>query len=197
MMKNTFIATGAWHAFLNLKDEKLLMVIRKHPFVIIMPIIVITCITLFLQFGLYLVFPKFFSSVSILLATSSLIASIFFTLVAKLIIDWYFHVYVLTNRKILEFRYSPLTSYIVNDIMLDRVYCTEVDFQTNGMIQDLLDIGDIIITFDRPTHQEEFRMQSIQNCHAISTFLAQQLLDGNQTEPITPIWFPGHTWGKR
>lgn len=196
-MRNALIATGTWDTFLNLKDEKLLMVIRKHPFVIILPVLLLTFFTIFFQISLYVVFTRFFSSFPLLITTSMLLISISLALIAKLIIDWYFHVYILTNRKILEFRYTPLTSYIVNDIMLDRVYCTEVDFQTNGMIHDLLDLGDIIITFDRPTHQEEFRLQSIRNCHAVSTFLAQQLLDGNQQDPITPIWFPGHSWGKR
>lgn len=196
-MENNLIANGNWQTFLTLRGEKLLMVIRKHPFVLIMPILVIILFTGFFQITLYLVFARFFSSIPFLITTSLLLMSITFALIAKLIIDWYFHIYLLTNRKILEFRYTPLTSYVVNDIMLDRVYCTEVDFQTNGILQDLLDLGDIIITFDRPTHQEEFRLQSIHNCQTVSNFLAQQLLDGNQQERITPIWFPGHGWGKR
>lgn len=119
------------------------------------------------------------------------------TVITKMIIDWYFHIYILTNRKILEFRYTPLTSYIVNDIMLDRVFCTEVDYQTSGILHDLLDLGDVIITFDRPTHQEEFVLRDIQECGQIGVFLTKQLLDDNPRDPITPIWFPGHSWGKR
>jgi hypothetical protein len=196
-MQNTLIATGNWQTFLTLKGEKLLMVIRKHPFVVILPVAVTILLTIFLQISLYIVFTRFFTSYPLLITTSLLLLSVALAIVAKVIIDWYFHIYILTNRKILEFRYTPLTSYVVNDIMLDRVYCTEVDFQTNGMLHDLLDLGDIIITFDRPTHQEEFRIQNVHNCHSISNFLAQQLLDGKQQEPITPIWFPGHSWGKR
>lgn len=196
-MENNLIAIGNWKAFLSLKGERLLMVIRKHPFVLILPLAVLIIFTIFFQIALYVVFTRFFTSIPLLVTTSLLLLSVTIAVIVKMIIDWYFHVYILTNRKILEFRYTPLTSYLVNDIMLDRVYCTEVDSQTNGMIHDILDLGDIIITFDRPTHQEEFTMQSIQNCQAISNFLAQQLLDGNQKDPITPIWFPGHSWGKR
>lgn len=196
-MDKNRICTGNWQTFLTLKGEKLLLAIRKHPFVIIMPVITIILFTLLLLATGFVLFNRFYFSLPLLITSSLLLISFSLAVIAKLIIDWYYHVYILTNRKILEFRYTPLTSYVVNDIMLDRVFCTEVDHQMSGTLQDLLDLGDIIITFDRPTHQEEFVLRDIQACRQISTFLTKQLLDGNEQAPITPIWFPGHSWGKR
>lgn len=191
------IAKGNWHTFLTLKDEKLILVIRKHTFVLISPIILLFCLTaLFIASG-YVIFQNFFTSTALFIVTTLLLTSCMFGIITKLIIDWYFHVYILTNRKIMEFSYTPLTSYQFNDVMLDRVLCTEVDFQTNGILHDLIDLGDIIITFDRPTHREEFVLSDILGCHKIGNFLTQQLLDGNIKEPISPVWFAGNSWGKR
>ena len=196
MDKSNF-AIGNWQAFLTLKGERLLMAVRKHPFVVAFPVAIIILLgALFLISG-YVIFDRFFSSVPLLITTSLIMVSASLTVITKMIIDWYFHIYILTNRKILEFKYTPLTSYIVNDIMLDRVFCTEVDYQTSGILHDLLDLGDVIITFDRPTHQEEFVLRDIQECSQVGVFLTKQLLDGNPRDPITPIWFPGHSWGKR
>jgi hypothetical protein len=196
-MEESFIATGNWQPFLTLKGEKLQMVLRKHPFVIILPVILTMLLTIIFLTGGFVLYVQFFSSLPMLLTSSFLLTSISFAIIAKLIVDWYYHIYILTNRKILEFHYTPLTSYLVNDIMLDRVFCTEVDYQTNGILHDLLDLGDIIITFDRPTHQEEFILRDIQSCQTISNFLTQRLLDNLPQEPFNPIWFPGHNWGKR
>lgn len=196
-MEFSIIANGNWKAFLTLKGEKLLLVIRKHPFVVIFPIITLIILTALFLVSAYILFQRVFNSFPLFVTSSLLLISVTIGIIAKLVVDWYFHVYILTNRKILEFRYTPLTSYVVNDIMLDRVFCTEVDYQTSGIIQDIFDIGDIIITFDRPTHQEEFILHDIQSCSRIGTFLTQQLMDGNTYEPIHPIWFPGHSWGKR
>ncbi len=77
--------------------------------------------------------------------------------------------------------------------MLDRVNCTEIDLRTNGFMNELMDMGDIAITFDRPTHQEEFILKDIQGSHELANFLTQQLLDGRQLD-ISPqtIWFKQH-----
>ena len=162
-----------------------------------MPVGMLILINTLLLISGYAIFQQFFSSWVLFIITGLLLISATISIITKLIIDWYFHIYILTNRKILEFRYTPLTSYIVNDIMLDRVYCTEVDFQTNGLLHDLIDMGDIMITFDRPTHQEEFVLRDIHACQEVGVFLTQQLMDGNQNQPIHPIWFRGHSYGRR
>jgi uncharacterized membrane protein YdbT with pleckstrin-like domain len=194
-MQNGMITKGNWNVFLTLKDEQLLLVKRKHPFVVITPIIIICCLALFFTSSAYVLFTTFFVSSSLFFITTLLLISISISLVTKVIIDWYFHMYILTNRKILELRYTPLTSYIANDVMLDRVNCTEIDLVSSGFLNEIIDMGDILITFDRPTHQEEFILKDIQGSHELTTYLTQQLLDGgaqqNQVVQNT-IWFKQH-----
>lgn len=197
-MGQNMIATGDWKTFLNLKDEKLLLVIRTHPFAVIFPIILLVFMSGLFCWGFYVIFLQFLGSFSNFILAFLLVVSGTIAIITKIIIDWFFHVYILTNRKILEFRYTPLMSYIVNDVMLDRVFCTEIDLQTQGWMHDILDMGDIILTFDRPTHQEEFILKDIISTNRIGNFLTKELLDRNPTMPITPMWFnQRHVGGRR
>jgi membrane-associated HD superfamily phosphohydrolase len=193
-MQNGMITRGNWNIFLTLRDEQLLLVKRKHPFVVFTTIIVICCLTLFFISSGFVLFQNIFYSPSLFYVTALLLISIAISLSTKTIVNWYFHMYILTNRKILELRYTPLTSYVVNDVMLDRVSCTEVDLQSNGFFNEIIDMGDIVITFDRPTRREEFVLKDIQGSHDLATYLTQQLLDGaphsaSVLQQQNTIWF--------
>jgi len=195
-MQKGMITSGKWQVFITLKGEELLLVKRSHSFVVITPIIVISCLALFFISSAFVLFDHFFHSSSLFFVTTLLLVSISLSIVTKTIIDWYFHVYILTNRKILELRYSPLTSYVANDVMLDRVNCTEIDLVSNGFLNELIDMGDIMITFDRPTHREEFILKDVQGAHELTTYLIQQLLDGAPQSNIlqqNTIWFRQHS----
>ncbi len=187
------ITRGNWNIFLTLKDEQLLLVKRKHPFVVLTQIIIICCLALFFISSGFVLFQDIIHSASLFYVTALLLISIAISLSTKTIVDWYFHMYILTNRKILELRYTPLTSYMVNDVMLDRVNCTEVDLQTSGFFNEIIDMGDICITFDRPTRREEFLIKDIQGSHELATYLTQQLLDSapqsTRMQQQNTIWF--------
>ncbi len=93
------------------------------------------------------------------------------SLALRSIIDWYFNVYVVTSRKIIEVSYSPLSSHTINQVLLDQVRCTEIDTKIEGILNDVLDIGNVVITFDRPTHQEEFAFEYVKNPREIEKYL--------------------------
>lgn len=193
-MQNTMITRGNWNIFLTLKSEQLLLVKRRHPFVLIAPIFITCCLAVFFIGCAFLLFQEIIFSPSLFFVSTLVLISISISLTTKTIVDWYFHMYILTNRKILELQYTPLTSYSVNDIMLDRVNCTEVDLISNGFFNEIIDMGDIVITFDRPTRREEFVLKDIQGSHELATFLTQQLLDGAsqasiQLQQQNTIWF--------
>lgn len=174
---NPMIIWGDWRSFLSLNGEKLLLVKRRHPFVIIAPIFFTGAFLLISIFSSMFLFVGFFKSIPLFIATSILLVSVFTSIVAKTIIDWYFHLYILTTRKLVEVWYTPLASHAVNGILLDQVNCTEIDVKTTGFFNELLGIGDINISFDRPTHQEEFVMSNVQHSHELGVFLTQQLMD--------------------
>jgi len=140
--------------------------------------------------------------VVILIATSA---------IAKIVVDWHCHFYILTTNRILEVCYKPLFSNYINNVILNQVKSTEIDIEKAGIINQLLDMGNVIVTFDRPTHQEEFRLMNIKNPKEIG-FLMSDVLDIEKPDMMSsPMWykskneenrfriteeiFPGHSFG--
>lgn len=189
-MENGMITGGDWKHFLTLDREELLLVRRRHPFVVVFPIFITSLLTAFFITVSFFLFTSFIQSISLFLTTILLLLSLGITFITKNIIDWYFHLYIVTNKKILEIRYTPLSSYIMNGVMLEKVNCTEIDFQKNGILNELLDMGNVVLTFDRPTHQEEFVLRDIESCHTLGVFLTQKLMAGQSNANIAnTIWF--------
>ena len=195
-MKDEMIIKGDWSNFLNLEGEELFLVKRRHIFVLLYPLFLIALLASIFSFASYVIFSHFIYSFPLFLVTFLLILSISMSSIAYSIVYWYFHIYVLTNRKILEVWYTPLSNHAVNDIFLDKVNCTEIDLTSKGFFHELIDMGDLTITFDRPTHQEEFTLRDIKNCDEIDKLLTQKLLDTDRKKeegiwlrPRTRRWF--------
>lgn len=187
-MKDGMVIKGDWSSFIDLEGEELLLVTRKHLLKIITPIFYTwTIISIFGIAGIFL-FTQVVVSLPLLIISSLLMLSIGISLNVYALVYWYFHIYVLTSRKILEVKYTPLFSHVVNDIFLDKVNCTEIDLSSKGFFHELIDMGDLTITFDRPTHEEEFVLQDIKNCDEIGKFLTQKLMDGRRRSPEETIW---------
>jgi hypothetical protein len=183
------IRPGIWDTFLTLTGEKLLLVQRKHVFVVVMPILFTSLSGFFLLFCDFFLFIHTLDSFSLFFTTALLIISVVLSFITKIIIDWYFHLYILTNRKMLEVWYTPLASHVMSDVLLDKVNCTEIDLRVNGFIHELIDMGDVIITFDRPTQQEVFVLKDIENSHDVGKFLTTYLMDHEPRNSTQPIWY--------
>ncbi|OGH15970.1 MAG: hypothetical protein A3C30_04000 [Candidatus Levybacteria bacterium RIFCSPHIGHO2_02_FULL_40_18] len=165
--------------FLTLPGEELILVQRKHWSIFVFPSLFAVAIVL-LSFIIFLVLYPFFPSLlPLIIIAFSLIFIFTFTMVLKSIVDWYFNLYIVTNRKITEVAYRPLSARHVNEVLLDQVRCTEIDTRIEGIINELLDVGDVIITFDRPTHQVEFVFTSIPNPKKIESHLHRTLSPTN------------------
>lgn len=171
-------------------NEKLLIITRKHWFVLVPPLMAILgggflFSALIVLLNIYVPFLQNsslpFTSILLLLAFIS-------SLIIKMVVDWYFHIYIVTTRKILEVCHTPLAASCVNEVLLDKVRCTEVDVNVNGIINEFIDIGDVILTFDRPTHQEEFMLENIKNPRNVGLFLSD-VLDQGQRTLTPPVWF--------
>ena len=180
-------------AFLTLPDEKILVAKRKHWLTLLLPLIAIFffgllgfCILLFLFFFLPFITITPLFTFALFVGLITLIASFGI----KLVIAWYFRLYIVTNHKILHMSYTPLGLYWSNSILLDQVRCTEIDIQTNGIINQLLNKGNIVITFDRPTHEEEFMFADIKDPRQTGAYLADifesQGKKGNDTILYAP-----------
>lgn len=190
---NGHFAQEPMASFFTLPGERILVATRKHWFILagrICTTILLTIISFFATFFFFTVFfpvpPLFPLFVIAGIFALSLITT---TVCAKIIVDWYFHLYVVTDRKILEVCYSPLFADRVSDVLLDQVRCTEVDVRKNSMLKEILNMGDIIITFDRPTHQQECVLADVKDAEKIGIFLGNVLVDGMRKNTPAAFWY--------
>jgi hypothetical protein len=127
----------------------------------------------------YLSSPLSFIVAALLLLSSALVIAV------KIIADWYFHFYIITTRRISEVSYMPMSTYTVNEVMLDRVKCTEVDIVTEGFFRQIFDIGSVVATFDRPTHKEAFVFANIAHAGDIGALLTGQHEEDKQAVVVS------------
>ena len=172
--------------FITLPGEKLILAQRKHWYSFVFPLSILAFIAFASIIGLIVLSSIFTSYIELLIASALFIAIAAATFIGKLIIDWYFNFYVITSKKIVEVSYRPVTSRHTNEILIDQVKCTEIDTRVDGIIHELLDIGDVIITFDRPTHQEEFVLADMSDPKKIESNLENALCPvGEDTRNVT------------
>ncbi len=110
----------------------------------------------------------------------------------RCLIHWSFHLYIATTKQIIEVHYSPLFSHEVNSVLLDQIRCTEIDVEMHGIIPELIGIGNVELTFDRPTHKEEFIIRGIRSPRKIASMLSAQIHQGvnsrQQAMAKRPLW---------
>lgn len=157
--------------FVTLPGEELILVQRKHPLVFILPASAALIFGIISAIASLFLLPFASSYLPLLIAGILVVFMFISTLIIKSIIDWYFNFYVATNRKIIEISYRPLSSREIDEVLLDQVKCTEIDSKIEGIVNELLDIGDVVITFDRPTQREEFVFEGIKDPKRIETQL--------------------------
>lgn len=149
--------------FITHSDEELFTAKRSHIFVLLAPFIgtiFFTFISILSAFILQKLFPLIVFP-TLLLGIIPILLLCIFSVVIKFFVDWYFHLYVITNRKLLEVCYKPFFSKDICVIPLDQMRCVEVSVTTHGFIKTLLDIGDVSIKLDLLTHQDIFTMKNI------------------------------------
>lgn len=172
--------------FLTLEDEKLISCKRQHWIVIIPPVFVIMLTSLISILLITFLYAYLLQSFIILISLTLLVSAIAMTLITKTAIDWQHHLYIITNRKIMEITCVPLFSDNINDVFLDQVRTTEVSSKVGSILGEIFDIGDVTIAFDRPSKEEVFILKNISNPQDTST----QISDGLKTiMHSSQIWF--------
>src|SRR5665811_2182008 len=109
---------------LTLPDEKLVMARRKHFYVLLPPLTLVAFFAFILIYAFYALFSFLLVSQSLLITSiiTAIIASL--SISAKIVTDWYFHFYVVTNKRIIEISHAPLFSHTMCDVLLSQVRCT-------------------------------------------------------------------------
>lgn len=173
--------------FLQFPGEELILATREHIGPLAARILDELIIAVPLSIALPVIAYVFLHSV--VLSLELLLVAIFITagLAIRQLVHWYFHLYIVTTRKIAEVSYSPLSSELSNSILLDQLRCTEIDAEMHGVISEVFDIGNVVITFDRPTHQEEFTLRKIRSPRKVADMLSLKLYKETQESP-NQIW---------
>ncbi|OGG16882.1 hypothetical protein A3D77_06445 [Candidatus Gottesmanbacteria bacterium RIFCSPHIGHO2_02_FULL_39_11] len=171
--------------FMNLPGEELLFANRQHFLILISPIVTIAALTI-LFFSLVFILSIFrviapLTSILLCLTISFLAVS----LVMKSIYDWYNRIYIVTTRKILDISLSPFSD-IIDEVLLDQVQITEIDVKIKNIIFEFLNLGDIIIRFDSPSHEGLFVLSNLASPQEIGMFLGDKL---ETVMSNSPIWF--------
>lgn len=202
MKSNEDLIKKELQRFFTIPKEEIVLLKRQHVFNLLLPLVIISLLgTSIASLLLYLLF-LFSSFWTVLIPALGLVLAMGLFFAGKNITEWNFHWYVVTSRKVIEICYIPLTTFYVNDILLDQVKTTEIDIRADGILNELLDMGDINITFDRPTRQEGFYLRSIRSARQIGMFLTNYLQqqttnDGSSVTQKKLTWFndsPSHKW---
>lgn len=167
-------------------DEELIFATREHWLPLSLRLVRLLVTGLVFAVGFAFVFTLVLHSLPLAINSFLLVLLLTNSLIVRELIHWCFHLYIATNKQIIEVRYSPLLSHAINSVLLDQIRCTEIDVEMFGILPELLGIGNVEITFDRPTHKEEFVIRSIRSPRAMANMLSAQIhqaLPNSQNHP--------------
>lgn len=174
--------------FLVSPDEKLLLAVREHYEPLVIKLFQIGVLTIVITTASAIGTFYLFHDVSLILLLSLTELLLGSGLILRQIMHWYFHLYIITTKKIIEASYNPLFSEQSNSVLLDQLRCTEIDAELTGLVSEFLDLGNVTITFDRPTHQTEFTLRNIRSPRKIANYLSSHLHTGVATHQ-DQVWY--------
>lgn len=169
--------------------EKLLFTKRKHWYMLFLPLFKEGWIGIVVIGFFYI----FFSLLSLPLLFFFIIALplllLMLGIMGKTVLNWYFHFYAITTQRIIEYCCRFPSSRSHKEIAFHQVLCTEIEVQTEGKINQFLNKGTLIITFNYQTSQEEMRLENIPSPRDVGSQLAQ-LFDMLRTDSSEDgVWF--------
>lgn len=124
------------------KEEKVILLLRQHPIVNLKWIVIVVLMIFAPSVVAYL------NVLSTLPAGLSLVITLswyLFTMAYALenFLDWYFNVYFVTNRRIVDIDFYNLIDKKVSDAEIDRIQ--DVNYTTFGVPRMLFNFGDVFI----------------------------------------------------
>lgn len=175
---------------ITLPGEKILTGKRAHSFIPFFSSVITLTASLFFTISGALLFYFILQSIPLLLSFLVLMVTLTIFAITKIIVDWYFHLYIVTTRKIMEIRSVPFFGERIDDVFLDQVRTTEVDAQIPTFLHELLGMGNVIIAFDRPSHDKVFILENIPRPRQTAMYLCDALEDlMRPSEEPSKIWF--------
>lgn len=169
------ITTTASHPFLTLPGEKLILFEKQHWISLIPSLLATLALNICLFSTLLFVYTLLQIPTTVFATACALILLIFYYTTLKFVVDWMNHFYIISTRRILEVNLSPFYFNDIHNVLLDQVRITEVDIDVKSVVHDLLNVGIIVISFDRPSLDNTINMKNILNARTIGPQLSDTL----------------------
>lgn len=125
------------------KDEKIELLLRRHWFTLIFPllkrfaVILLPFLILFFLFSSFILKSTFFSILFLLWFVTGISAILYEWII------WYYDIYIITNKRIIDIDQKTLFSRSVAETSLDKIQ--DVTFEIDGMIPTFLKYGDVSV----------------------------------------------------
>ena len=135
--------------FVKLSEgENILDVQREHPISLLFPVLLNILVVLVLIVSSYAVFTQSFPVpfIGSLMVDVTLIILVFLAISGThVFMNWYYHFYVVTNKRIISRQFFRLSGEDIDEIYYTVSPIQEVDRKSPNIILDLLGVEDIYI----------------------------------------------------
>ncbi|MFA7208700.1 MAG: PH domain-containing protein [Parcubacteria group bacterium] len=154
------------------EDEEIITVIHRHWFNILQNLFLIFTMLLLL-FGSYAVLPALFPILAdsdyqlLLVFSESLFAMLIWVLFFLVWIDYYFDVWIITSKRIVNITQRGLFSREVSEVELDKIQ--DVSAEVLGIIPTFLNYGDVQI--QTAAEQEKFLFEKVADPYALKNII--------------------------
>lgn len=153
-------------------DEEVLHVIHRHWFNIIVNFIPIFLMILILLAS-HLLLPVFFpvlklgTSGQLFLFIESIFAMIIWVLLFLIWIDYYFDVWIITTKRVVDIEQKGLFSREVSEVRYDKIQ--DISTEVRGIIPTILDYGNVLI--QTAAEKEKFVFMQVADPYQIKDIL--------------------------
>ena len=173
------------------KDEEVLYVIHRHWFNIIINFIPIFFMTLLLL-GSHLFLPTLLPEFTVGLAgqlfmfIESIFAMIIWVLLFLIWIDYYFDVWIITTKRVVDIEQKGLFSRKVSEARYDKIQ--DITTEVKGIIPTILNYGNVLI--QTAAEKEKFVFTQIADPYGIKDMLMhlQKEHEQDQNEELHQIF---------
>ncbi len=143
--------------------ERIIFVLRK-AFVTNIPWIFVSVLALilpafYMQYSLHS--SKYFLGINRRLEVALIVTWYLLTLVyiVERYITWYFNIYIITDKRVIDIDFSPLFSKRISETTYDRV--EDTSFSMNNLFHTIFNYGDVFL--QTAAEKREFEFHSVPN----------------------------------
>ena len=156
-------------------EEKILLLLRRH-FVTNIPWIVSVVIALFAP-----ILATFIPAFLLLPVRYQLVGSLVWYLVVfgfslEQFLSWYFHVYIVTDERIIDYDFYSILHKRVSKAKIDRI--EDVTYQMGGVLQSMFHYGDVFV--QTAGEQRELDFESVPRPELVGKLLNELLIEEEQ-----------------